>query len=97
MSKNEDSVAVSDTVPATTIRFEATDVTGTHSAMADVQRSLPAAAVVSSLVKQMTMPENVPYGLRDDTTGKFLDDEAPIGDQLTPESRTTLTPKTHLG
>jgi hypothetical protein len=97
MSKNEGSVAVGDTVPATTIRFEATDVTGTHSAVANVQRSLPTAAVVDSLVKQMTMPENVPYGLRDDTTGKFLNDDAPIGEQLTPQSRTTLTPKTHLG
>jgi hypothetical protein len=97
MSENEGSVVVSDTVPATTIRFKAADVTGTHSAIADVQQSLPTSAVVRSLVKQMTMPENVPYGLRDDTTGKFLDDAAPIGEQLTPESRTTLTPKTHLG
>lgn len=97
MSKHDDSVAVSDPAPVATIRFKATDVTGTHSAIADVQRSLPASAVVSSLVKQMTMPENVPYGLRDDTTGRFLNDDAPIGDQLTPESRTTLTPKTHLG
>jgi len=97
MSMNENPVAVSDPTPATTIRFAASDVTGTHSAIADVQRSLPASAVVSSLVKQMIMPENVPYGLRDDTTGRFLDDDIPIGDQLTPESRTTLTPKTHLG
>ncbi len=97
MSKNEGSVATSDAVSATTIRFEATDVTGTHTAVAHVQRSLPTEAVVDSLVKQMTMPENVPYGLRDDTTGRFLDDATPIGEQLTPESRTTLTPKTHLG
>ena len=97
ISKYEGSVAIDDTDPDAHIRFEATDVTGTHSATADVQRSLPTSAVVASLIRRMTMPENVPYGLRDDTTGKFLDDAVPIGDQLTPESRTTLTPKTHLG
>ena len=96
MLANQRSDAPNDAFSAT-VRFEATDVTGTHSAVADVQRSLPAAAVVDSLVKQMAMPENVPYGLRDDATGKFLDDEAPIGEQLTSESQTTLTPKTHLG
>ncbi|MDP7016049.1 MAG: hypothetical protein QGG36_09635 [Pirellulaceae bacterium] len=82
--------------PSATIQFEAADVTGTHTAVADVQRSLPASAVVDSLVKQMALPENVPYALRDDTTGAFLDDQQAIGDQMT-DGHVTLTPKTHLG
>jgi len=62
MSEQQGFAAVVDAVPPSNIRFETSDVTGTHAAVANVQRSLPTAAVVKSLVKQMTMPENVPYG-----------------------------------
>jgi hypothetical protein len=39
----------------------------------------------------------VPYGLRDDSTGAFLDDAKPIGEQIGPNAKVTITPKTHLG
>ncbi len=97
MSETKFPSAAADTVGTGMLTIDAADVTGTHVATANVQRSLPAASVVSSLVKQMALPENVPYGLRDEATGAFLDDEAPIGDQLSPNSKATVTPKVHLG
>ncbi len=78
--------------------FEAADVTGTHRVVADdVQRSLPAGAVAKALASRMSLPENVPWGLRDDATSAFLDDQQPIGDQIRPGTSVTVTPKTHLG
>lgn len=78
--------------------FEAADVTGTYRVVADdVQRSLPAGAVAQALASRMSLPENVPWGLRDDSTSAFLDDERPIGEQIEPGTSVTVTPKTHLG
>ena len=85
-------------VPSARLSFEAWDVTGTHSVEAkDIQASLPVSAVASSLAVTMNLPKNVPYGLRDDGTSEFLDDDRPIGDQVEPDSTLTITPKTHLG
>jgi len=81
----------------TTLAFTAADVTGTHTAEANVQPLLPAHAVVASLVASMSLPQNVPYGLRDESTGAFLDDAKPIGEQIGPDAKVTVTPKTHLG
>jgi hypothetical protein len=77
--------------------FEAVDVTGTYRVVADdVQRSLPAGAVAKALASQMSLPENIPWGLRD-ATSAFLNDEQPIGEQISPGTSVTVTPKTHLG
>ena len=74
------------------------DVTGTLSLEKEnVQGSLPASAVASSVASEMQLPENVPWGLRNDDTSEFLDDKKPIGEQIEPGSRVTVTPKTHLG
>jgi hypothetical protein len=43
------------------------------------------------------LPENVPWALRDEQTSAYLDDARPIGEQLHPGARVTVTPKTHLG
>ena len=85
--------------PPDTLSFEATDVTGLRPVqVSDVQRSLPAGAVARALAAQMSLPDNVTWALRrDDTTGAYLDDEVPIGDQIEPDARLTVTPKTHLG
>jgi hypothetical protein len=83
--------------PAGTLAFTAADVTGTHTAQANVQPSLPTQAVVESLIASMSLPQNVPYGLRDESTGAFLDDAKPIGEQIGPDAKVTVTPKTHLG
>ena len=80
-----------------TLAFTAADVTGTFTAEANVPPALPAHAVAQSLVASMSLPENVPYALRDDSTGAFLDDALPIGEQIGPDAKVTVTPKTHLG
>ena len=80
-----------------TLDFVASDVTGINTVRArDIQPSLPASAVALSLAALMQLPEDVPWGLRNDDTSAFLDDETPIGEQLRPGSAVTLTPKTHL-
>jgi len=85
-------------LPLATLSFLASDVTGTQSVEAqDIQASLPASAVAASLAASMQLPENVPWGLRDDATGGFLEDRRPIGEQIEPGSSLTITPKTHLG
>ena len=74
------------------------DVTGTLSLEKEnVQGSLPVSAVASSVASEMQLPANVPWGLRNDDTSEFLDDGKPIGEQIEPGSRVTVTPKTHLG
>jgi hypothetical protein len=81
-----------------TLRLEATDVTGTHTLVAsDVQKTLPVGAVTRALASRMSLPANVPWALRDESTSVYLDDTRPIGDQIAPGARVTITPKTHLG
>ena len=81
-----------------TFTLEAVDVTRTQSVVAeDIQPSLPAEAVARALAARMSLPLNVPWALRDDSTSAFLDDRTPIGEQLAPGSQVTVVPKTHLG
>jgi hypothetical protein len=90
--------AVAPTAPSGgALSLELSDVTGTNSVVADdVQRSLPAGAVARAVANQFSLPENVPWSLHDDR-GAFLDDEAPIGDQVTTGAKLWVSPKTHLG
>jgi hypothetical protein len=81
--------------------IEATDVTGTQCVTVS-SRDLdlgqtPTWAVTRSLVARMALPGNVPWALRDEATGAYLDEEKPIGAQVETGSKVTLTPKTHLG
>jgi hypothetical protein len=81
-------------------RFHARDVTGTHEMeVADIQRGTPSGAVAQSLATRMELPTNVPWSLRDDATGVWLQDDIALDEQLGGdiEARLTLTPKTHLG
>ena len=80
------------------LHFEATDVTGTHRVVADdVRKSTPAGHVAQALAEQMSLPNNVPWALRDEASSTLLDERLPIGDQIEPNSKVTLFPKTHLG
>jgi len=98
MSTLESTVATLDGAETSVVSFEAADVTGTHRVIAkQVQRDLPAGAVAKSLAVRMSMPQNVPWALRDDSTSAYLDESRPIGDQIKPGAKVTLTPKTHLG
>ena len=83
---------------ADVLSFEAGDVTGTHSVIAnDVQKTLPAGTVARALAARMSLPQNVPWALRNESTSTYLEDDKPIGDQLEPGAKVTVTPKTHLG
>ena len=78
--------------------FEAVDVTGTHSLDArDIKPSTPAGVIADAVASRMQLPSNVPWMLRSDRTGAFLDEESPIGEQIDTGSRVVVTPKTHLG
>lgn len=82
------------------LAFEAADVTGTHRVQVDdVAYGLPAGAVAKALASRMSLPENVPWGLRDDSNSALLDDDKPIGEQVSraTDVKLTVTPKTHLG
>ncbi len=83
---------------ADTLRFTATDVTGTHTVAAtDVQRSLPAGAVARSIASRIGLPDDVPWALRSDATSAYLDDDVAIGDQIENDTNITIFPRTHLG
>jgi hypothetical protein len=80
------------------LHFEARDVTGTHVIEArNVQPATPAGAVATALASRMALPPNVPWIMRDDSTGAVLEEEKPIGDQLEAGARVVLSPKAHLG
>ena len=100
MSNRKGTAAARESPTANVVCFEAADVTGTHRVMVDdVQRSLPAGAVAKALASRMSLPENVPWILRDNASSAYLDDEKPIGEQIGtgPDVKLTVTPKTHLG
>lgn len=78
------------------IRFFAQGVTGHERVEVSFQRSTPAEAVASSLAEMLGMPNDVPWAIRNDESSAYLD-ERPIGDQIEPGARITVTPKTHLG
>ena len=79
------------------LSLELSDVTGTHSVVAsNVQHSLPAGAVARAVANRFSLPENVPWSLHNDR-GSFLDDETPIGDQVTTGTKLWVSPKAHLG
>ena len=86
------------TALAQTVRFTATDVTGTHTVEAtDVQWDLPAGAVARSIASKMALPGGTPWGLRSDRTSTLLDDDVAIGDQIDTDTEITIFPRTHLG
>ena len=79
------------------LALRATNVTGTREMPLEVQRGLSAGDVAGSIANLMALPDDVPWVLRDDRSSAFLDEGRPIGEQLAPGARVTITPKTHLG
>jgi hypothetical protein len=75
----------------------ASNVTGNHELPIEVGRDLLAADVTASIVSLMSLPTDVPWALRDDGSSAYLDAERPIGEQVEPGARVTITPKAHLG
>ena len=87
-------VGAAATTEVVTIR--ALNVTGTQELPLEVRRDLPAEEVARSIAELMSLPQNVPWALRADSSA-YLDDRVPIGEQLEPGATVTVTPKTHLG
>jgi hypothetical protein len=83
--------------PGVRLDFLATNVTGTRSVPIEVDGRLSARAVTDSIADRMALPDDVAWALRDDDSSAYLDDSQPIGAQIGPGSRVTITPKTHLG
>ena len=79
------------------LHFEAGNVTGTQEIPFEVASGLSVRSVIDSIAHRMALPSDVPWSLRDDGSSAYLDDTRPIGDQITPGSHVTITPKTHLG
>ncbi len=78
------------------IDLEAVDATGTQQATFGVDYNLPAGSAAASIATRMSLPQDVPWALHN-SRGAFLDDDLPIGEQITPGERLTVTPKAHLG
>ncbi|MFQ5503610.1 MAG: hypothetical protein ACE5F1_02305 [Planctomycetota bacterium] len=93
---------MTDTIEATTtdspemMTIHASNVTGSSAIEVSFQRSMPAQAVADSLASMMHLPRDVPWAIRDDSSATYLDDK-PIGEQLAPGAKVTISPKTHLG
>jgi len=83
---------------ATGLNFYVTNVTGTRSFEATgVDPTLPADVVSQAVSVELSLPQNVPWTFRRDDSAEYVDGLSPIGDQVEPGTRTTLTPKAHLG
>lgn len=79
------------------LAFRATNVIGSRELPIEVGRELSAGDVTDVIVNRMSLPDDVTWVLRDDRSSAFLDESRPIGDQIEPGARVTVTPKTHLG
>ena len=81
-----------------TLRFEASDITGMNvREVTDFDPEISAGAAAKTLAARMELPTNVPWALRDDRTGNYLDEQRSLGEQIESEARLTISPKTHLG
>ncbi len=104
MSAQSNGTAVLDPA-AEGFEIEAGDVTGYQSMRvplsppggAGMPLASPAGSVARALAARMRLPDDVPWILRDEATGSFLQEDRPIGDQLRPGCKVVLTPKAHLG
>jgi hypothetical protein len=83
--------------PKGLLAFQAANVTGTQQIPVEVRPGSSVSDVTTSLVDIMSLPDDIPWALRDDGSSVYLDDARPIGEQLKPGSRVTITPRAHLG
>ena len=80
------------------LRFHASDITGTQvSEVSDIDPGVSVALAAKSLAARMELPANVPWALRDDRSGNYLDDQRSLGGQIESGAQLTMVPKTHLG
>ncbi len=79
------------------VSFRASNITGTQSVPVEVNGGLSVRSVADSIAARMALPDDVAWALRDDDSSSYLDESRPIGSQIGPSSRVTITPQTHLG
>ena len=79
------------------VSFRASNITGTQSVPVEVNGGLSVRSVAHSIAARMALPDDVAWALRDDDSSTYLDESRPIGPQIGPNSRVTITPQTHLG
>ena len=87
----------SDTAPAMPLNFLASNITGSQSVPFEFDGGLRVSSITESIADRMALPSDVAWALRDDDSSAYLDDNLPIGSQIRPGSKLTITPKTHLG
>ena len=86
-----------ETAGAATLTVEVQTVTRSRRCTATLHRDVHADAAAATLAARLQLPASTPYALRSSRTAGFLDDARPLGEQVTPGARLTLTPKSHLG
>ena len=83
------------------LRLSVRDVTGTHSAVVELDPQLRVGTVAETVAARLSLPADTAWALRDESTAAFLDDEKAIGDALETLDETepalVVTPKAHLG
>ena len=89
------------TKPTKGLRFSVRDVTGTHSAVVELDPDLRVGKVAETLAARLSLPNDTAWALRDEATAAFLDDEAAIGEAIIEsegiETALVVTPRAHLG
>jgi hypothetical protein len=93
----EETTATLETTDTETFSFTVSDVTANREGDVQFDRRTPVKAVTQAIATRLGLPTNSPWALRSDRTSAFLDDSKPIGDQIAPGERVTVTPKAHLG
>jgi hypothetical protein len=80
------------------LRLQVEDVTGTRSLeLEGIDGHRLAGEVAMSLARELDLPTNTPWALRDDTNARMLSDETPLGSQIEQDARVVVVPKSHLG
>jgi hypothetical protein len=80
------------------LQFRATDVTGLrHLVFEGVDGHRTAGDVAMSVASAMDLPTNLPWSLRDEQRARMLDQDEPLGGQVTPGAELVVIPQSHLG
>ncbi len=79
------------------VSFHAATVSGSQEIPIEIERKLSVRAVTDSIATRMGLPQDVAWSLRDDGSSAYLDENRPIGEQIEPGARVSVTPRTHLG
>jgi hypothetical protein len=80
-----------------TLLLHATNVTGSQQISVEVGPELSVRSVTDAIAARMALPGDVAWTLRSDDSSAYLDDRSPIGDQIAPGARVSITPRSHLG